>query len=98
MSRPESSASLYDCVGTHYDVTRRADPYLVERLIQHLDAERPGTYVDVACGTGNYTLAVAQTSLRMHGIDQSPRMIAAARKKGLAVSWHHRQCRGLAIA
>jgi ubiquinone/menaquinone biosynthesis C-methylase UbiE len=24
----------------------------------------------------------------MHGIDQSPRMIAAAREKGHAVSWH----------
>ena len=35
MSRPESCAPLYDYIGTHYDITRRADPYLVERLIQH---------------------------------------------------------------
>jgi ubiquinone/menaquinone biosynthesis C-methylase UbiE len=71
MSRSESSAPLYDYIGTHYDVTHRADPYLVERLIQHLDAERPGTYLDVACATGNYTLAVAQTSLRLHGLAPS---------------------------
>jgi ubiquinone/menaquinone biosynthesis C-methylase UbiE len=31
---------------------------------------------------------VAQTSLRLHGIDQSLPMIAAAPEKSQAVSWH----------
>jgi ubiquinone/menaquinone biosynthesis C-methylase UbiE len=88
MSRPEPSPPLYDHIGTSYDVTRRADPYLVEQLLHHLAADPTGTYLDLACGTGNYTMAVAQTGLRVHGIDQSPRMIAAAQTKSGAVTWH----------
>src|SRR5688500_1093227 len=76
MSKSAPSPPLYDRIGTHYDVTRRADPYLVERLSHHLGGEPTGTYLDLACGTGNYTVAVAHTGRRMHGIDQSQRMIA----------------------
>jgi ubiquinone/menaquinone biosynthesis C-methylase UbiE len=88
MSKSEPSPPLYDHIGTHYDVTRRADSYLIERLIHHLGGEPTGTYLDLACGTGNYTVAVAHTGRRMHGIDQSQRMIAAAREKSRAVTWH----------
>jgi ubiquinone/menaquinone biosynthesis C-methylase UbiE len=88
MSRPEPQSPLYDRIGTAYDVTRRADRYLVERLIYHLNPQPSHTYLDIACGTGNYTIAVAQTGIRMHGIDQSQRMIAAAREKSRAVTWH----------
>jgi ubiquinone/menaquinone biosynthesis C-methylase UbiE len=87
MSRPEPHAPLYDRIGTHYDMTRRADPYLVERLIYHLNPEPTRTYLDMACGTGNYTVAIAQAGMRVHGIDQSPHMIAAAREKSRAVTW-----------
>jgi ubiquinone/menaquinone biosynthesis C-methylase UbiE len=69
-------------------MTRRADPYLVERLIYHLNPEPARRYLDIACGTGNYTVAVAQTGVRVHGIDQSQRMITAARQKSHAVTWH----------
>jgi SAM-dependent methyltransferase len=88
MSRPQPSPPLYDHIGTSYDVTRGADPYLVERLLHHLDADPTGMYLDLACGTGNYTVAVARTGLRVHGVDQSPRMIAAAQAKSRAVTWH----------
>jgi ubiquinone/menaquinone biosynthesis C-methylase UbiE len=88
MSQPASPAPLYDRIGTHYDVTRRADPSLVARLIDHLHPEPSRTYLDIACGTGNYTVAVAQTGVRLHGVDQSPRMIAAARGKSRAVTWY----------
>jgi ubiquinone/menaquinone biosynthesis C-methylase UbiE len=88
MSRPEPSPPLYDRIGTSYDVTRRADPYLVERLRRHLDADPAGAYLDLACGTGNYTVAVAQTGLRVHGIDRAPRMIGAAQAKSRAIAWH----------
>jgi ubiquinone/menaquinone biosynthesis C-methylase UbiE len=87
MSQSAFHLPLYDRIGTHYDVTRRADPALVARLIAHLNPEPTGRYLDIACGTGNYTVAVAQTGMRVHGIDQSPRMIAAARDKSHAVAW-----------
>jgi hypothetical protein len=64
MSSSESHAPLYDRIGTGYDVTRRADRHLVERLIDHLNPEPRHTYLDIACGTGNYTVAVAQTGIR----------------------------------
>jgi ubiquinone/menaquinone biosynthesis C-methylase UbiE len=88
MSQSASHSPLYDRIGTHYDVTRRADPYLVERLIEHLNPEPARMHLDIACGTGNYTVAVAQSGIRVHGIDQSSRMIAAAREKSRAVTWH----------
>jgi protein-L-isoaspartate O-methyltransferase len=71
MSRSAPNPSLYDHIGIDYDVTRRADPYLVARLIHHLDGEPIGAYLDLACGTGSYTAAMAQTGLRVHGLDQS---------------------------
>ena len=88
MTQPAFHASLYDRIGTHYDVTRRADPFLVTRLIDHLHPEPTQTYLDIACGTGNYTAAVAQTGIGVYGIDQSSRMIAAARQKSHAATWH----------
>jgi SAM-dependent methyltransferase len=88
MSRSKRRPPLYDRIGTQYDVTRRADPYLVGRLIHHLNATSTGEYLDMACGTGNYTIAVAQTGIRVHGIDQSWRMIAVAREKSRTVTWH----------
>jgi ubiquinone/menaquinone biosynthesis C-methylase UbiE len=88
MARPQTIPPLYDQIGMDYDVTRRADPYIVERLIHHLDVKPDGVYLDVACGTGNYTMAVAQAGGRVHGIDQSRRMIAAACQKPSSVRWH----------
>src|SRR5918911_1823155 len=88
MSRQETGPALYDRIGTDYDVTRRADPYIVGRLMHHLTVGPGGESLDVACGTGNYTIAVAQAGIRMHGIDRSPRTIAAARDKSRAVTWH----------
>jgi ubiquinone/menaquinone biosynthesis C-methylase UbiE len=88
MSQPAPQSPLYDRIGTHYDATRRADPSLVARVIDHLRPEPCRIYLDIACGTGNYTVAVAQNGIGMHGIDQSSRMIATARRKNCTVSWH----------
>ena len=79
---------LYDQIGIGYDSTRRADPYIVGRLLHHLQAEKTGTYLDVACGTGNYTIALANAGLVMHGLDQSARMIATAQQKNYQITWH----------
>jgi len=80
--------ALYDQLGTAYDATRRADPYVVKRLAHHLVTERPGNYLDVACGTGNYTIAIATTGVNMTGVDQSALMIEQARAKESSVRWH----------
>ncbi|MBI1742589.1 methyltransferase domain-containing protein [Candidatus Acetothermia bacterium] len=82
--------ATYDHIGQSYDSTRRADPYLPSRLIHHLNAKPGDKILDVACGAGNYTIALAQAGLQMHGIDQSSVMLEYARKKSNShlVQWH----------
>ncbi len=77
----------YYRIGDWYDATRRADPYISGRLAHHLGIGSGGLYLDVACGTGNYTLALARTGGSWCGVDQSSRMIGVARRKGGAVDW-----------
>ena len=79
----------YDRIGRDYDATRRADSYLVSRLAFNLDIKRGGIYLDVACGTGNYTLALAEEKGgAWHAIDCAEQMIETARRKNDAVEWH----------
>ncbi len=85
-------AVLYDRIGPGYDTTRRADPHIAARLggLPGLD---PGDRcLDVGCGSGNYTLALAARGLRMTGLDISATMLAAAGAKARGVSapsWCH---------
>jgi len=75
--------ALYDEIGRGYDDSRRADPYIADRLFHLLDAQRDDLVLDVACGTGNYTAALRSRYLKIFGIDLSARMLSAARQKGL---------------
>lgn len=74
-------AALYDRIGSAYDATRRADSYIVARLLAHLDPAPGEQYIDVACGTGNYSLAMAAAGVSVTGVDASARMVAAAAGK-----------------
>ena len=85
---------LYDDIGENYDVSRRADPYIAQRLMYHLKASPVGRYLDLACGTGNYTLALRGSDIQFWGIDPSKRMIAAAHQKEDSIVW----CLGTAEA
>lgn len=73
--------ALYDRIGRGYDRTRRADPGVLRRLIELLAPEAGRSYVDAACGTGNYTLALAAAGVSITGFDASRDMIAAAEAK-----------------
>ena len=77
--------ALYDTIGRTYDATRRADPEITSYLVKFLNLERGASYLDVACGTGNYTSALANLSARMFGIDQSSTMLDAARRKNSSI-------------
>jgi SAM-dependent methyltransferase len=86
-----STVSAYDRIGLGYDATRRADPYIAERLAHHLatdgSAGEPRRYLDLACGTGNYTTALSMKGDEWYGVDRSSRMIANARPKTRDVRW-----------
>jgi ubiquinone/menaquinone biosynthesis C-methylase UbiE len=80
--------AVYDEIGRGYDDTRKADPYITARMIHLLDVHDEGPYLDAACGTGNYTVAMAsQTGAAFHGIDVSEHMIEIARSKSRTVQW-----------
>lgn len=79
--------TLYDRIGVGYDTTRRADPGLVSRLLDLLAVPAGSRCLDVACGTGNYTTALAEAGLRMVGVDVSRQMLASAGAKSGAVRW-----------
>ena len=82
--------AIYDRIGKIYDATRRADSLIVSRLAFNLEIRGRGDYLDAACGTGNYTTALAEKfGGKWCGVDQSSQMIEAARAKDAAslIEW-----------
>jgi ubiquinone/menaquinone biosynthesis C-methylase UbiE len=80
--------ALYDIIGTDYDSTRRADPRIVGRFINLLKLDPGEVCLDLACGTGNYSLAVASKSrCEFFAVDQSIAMIRRAAVKDRSVAW-----------
>ena len=80
--------AIYNSIGDEYDVTRKADPGILSTLADIIRISHDGQYLDVACGTGNYTAALAAMAGRWEAIDQSEVMLAAAQAKSEHVSWH----------
>jgi len=79
--------TLYDQIGEGYDTTRRADPVILAGLAGLLDIQQDKHYLDVACGTGNYTAAMSERGGRWSAFDQSQNMLQEARAKSDAVRW-----------
>lgn len=81
--------AIYNKIGKSYDGTRRADVFIVSRLAHLMKIRAQGDYLDAACGTGNYTIALSENfGGKWFGIDQSAQMIGAARAKSDRVKWH----------
>ncbi len=77
----------YDRIGTDYNQTRKADPYLTQRIVNLLKPNKDGLYLDIGCGTGNYTSAVSAKGYSFIGIDPSEKMLAKAKLKSPAIDW-----------
>ncbi len=71
--------ALYNSIGSNYVATRRADPGIVAQLATFLALERGKQYLDVACGTCNYTSALAARGGSWSGVDVSEVMLKSAR-------------------
>ena len=82
-----SEKALYDTVGKTYDSTRCADPEITKFLIKNLDAQVNGKYIDVCCGSGNYTTAIFNQGVDLSGIDISEVMLEKARAKNKNINW-----------
>lgn len=83
----EYSNVLYDTIGAGYNTTRRADPYITDRLFQLLSTQAGGQYLDIGCGTGNYTIALANHGVDFYGVEPSAEMLDIARLKSVTVKW-----------
>lgn len=74
-------AKYYDSLTRNVDYSGRAD-YLC-RILRHLD-HPAGLTIDLACGTGNFTLELAKRGFDVYGLDSSPEMLSAAQQKASA--------------
>jgi ubiquinone/menaquinone biosynthesis C-methylase UbiE len=79
--------AIYDKIGIEYDTTRKADPAILSRLASLLDIDKSRKYVDVACGTGNYTFELARFGGIWSAFDNSRKMLSEARAKSSLVNW-----------
>lgn len=77
----------YDRIGTGYNHTRKADPFLLERLQYHLNPIHTGLYLDIGCGTGNYTSKLHDDEIQFVGIDPSQKMLDIAKKAHSKIDW-----------
>ena len=79
--------TIYNKIGNGYNRTRKADPYIVSRLYSLLNPQKGKTYLDIGCGTGNYTIALANMGVNLTGIDPSAVMLDEAKSKSSIVKW-----------
>jgi len=77
----------YDKIGTDYNLTRKADKFLTSRLLKHLNPNKNGIYLDIGCGTGNYTNALQRKGHQFIGIDPSTQMLQKAKLKNNEIDW-----------
>lgn len=78
---------VYNKIGKGYNTTRKADPYITDRLYNLLEPAKNGTYLDIGCGTGNYTVKLAKRGLQLIGVDPSEIMLSEAMAKNSSVKW-----------
>jgi ubiquinone/menaquinone biosynthesis C-methylase UbiE len=78
---------IYNSIGLTYNSTRQADPYLMERMKLLLLPQEGKRYLDIGCGTGNYTIALANKGIQFTGVDPSEVMLKEARAKSNKVEW-----------
>ncbi len=86
---------LYDIIGTGYNSTRQADPYITDKLFQFLSPQADGLYLDIGCGTGNYTIALANKGLSFYGVEPSEEMLKTARLRDSNIKWFNGKAESL---
>jgi ubiquinone/menaquinone biosynthesis C-methylase UbiE len=77
----------YDIIGKGYNSTRQADPYLTERFLHHLQPKSGKIYLDIGCGTGNYTIALAEKGFKFIGVEPSEQMLNEAKSRNQSINW-----------
>ncbi len=77
---------LYDHIGNNYNHTRQADELIANTIFNSL-GKSDGKFLDVGCGTGNYTIAMAEKGLNMSGLEPSEKMLSKAKSRNENITW-----------
>jgi len=77
----------YDKIGIDYNLTRKADKFLTQQLLYRLNPRKDGFYLDIGCGTGNYTNEFQRKGYQFIGIDPSIEMLEKANSKNQSIEW-----------
>ncbi|MFC0605249.1 class I SAM-dependent methyltransferase [Winogradskyella pulchriflava] len=80
-------STKYNKIGINYNQTRKADPYLTSQLLKHLNPNKEGLYLDIGCGTGNYTNEFQKRGFNFIGIDPSIEMLQKAQAQNKNIQW-----------
>jgi len=80
-------STKYSKIGINYNQTRKADSHLTEQLLKHLNPSNNGLYLDIGCGTGNYTSALQKKGFQFIGIDPSIEMLQKAQSQNKNIQW-----------
>ena len=80
---------IYDRIGDTYDTTRTPDPQVLKILRRHIDLQPSIRYLDIGCGTGNYTTELNKIGGKWTGLEPSSHMLALAKKKDGSIDWIH---------
>lgn len=83
----DNMKAKYDDIGINYNETRSADPYIANQLLKRLQPKTNGLYLDIGCGTGNYTDAFYNKGFKFIGVDPSERMLQKGKLKNPNIRW-----------
>jgi len=89
--------AIYNTIGQGYNRTRKADPYLLSRMAHYLAAKPDKHYLDIGCGTGNYTIGLHAHGIQFTGVDPSERMLTEARAKCSTIQWLRGQAEAIPL-
>ncbi len=78
--------ATYDRIGQGYSKYRRADPRMVDAIVDRLDLEAGDEIAEIGAGSGNYSRALADRGFRVHAIEPSNVMRDQA-EQHLRVNW-----------
>jgi ubiquinone/menaquinone biosynthesis C-methylase UbiE len=77
----------YDKIGINYNYTRKADAFLAKKLFDYINPEKGKKYLDIGCGTGNYTIELSKKGVDFIGVDPSAEMLRKAKTKSNKIDW-----------
>lgn len=79
--------TIYDNIGKGYNTTRQADKYILGRINTLLHPKKRRQYLDIGCGTGNYTKKIASPDYHFWAVDPSITMLEQSNKEEGMITW-----------